>query len=473
MSQLLSRSFYTQTMKHLSKVHISHFNKFNCLSHSSFSNISHDKSQHNPLYTSYANIKAASNQNPLDEPILSSSIESPLLSHLQLIDSSNYLLPIDWTNWTEMRQIFNKLLLYYINDFCDDFSSKHSNNKLISKDFIKRTQYMLIKTNIGGKNNRGLLHFSSVLSLRKHQNKSLTPTDIHNAFTIALCIEALQSYFLVMDDIVDQSETRRGQPCWYRYPNVGLKAVNDGPIIESWVYWLIHNRIINNGNTILIDRLATLFREVNRLTLAGQATDLDLVQDREQLRDNYTLERYEAIAMYKTSFYTFYLPYASALYLVGYDDKNKYSNVLKEELNIKDDIIDDGFLFHVCRQLSIELGIKFQIDDDFLDCFGDPEITGKIGTDIQDFKCSWIVVKALELMNDKQYEILKKHYGKNDNKDVEIVKNLFKELGLENVYYQWEMDSHNRLMNMIDTLDGILPTEMFTVILDKLHKRKK
>merc|ERR1712194_744175 len=128
-----------------------------------------------------------------------------------------------------------------------------------------------------------------------------------------------------------------------------------------------------------------------------------------------TVNRYETIAMYKTSFYTFYLPYAAALYLAGYDDQTEDGR-LRQDLGIDTDsteddhVIDDGFLFHVCRQLSIDIGIKFQVDDDYLDCYGDPAVTGKVGTDIEDFKCSWIVAKALELANDDQYEVLKLHY---------------------------------------------------------------
>lgn len=44
--------------------------------------------------------------------------------------------------------------------------------------------------------------------------------------------------------------------------------------------------------------------------------------------------------------------------------------------------------------------------DDYLDCFGDPKVMGKVGTDIEECKCSWLIIQALKKCSHQQREIL-------------------------------------------------------------------
>jgi farnesyl diphosphate synthase len=53
---------------------------------------------------------------------------------------------------------------------------------------------------------------------------------------------------------------------------------------------------------------------------------------------------------------------------------------------------------------------------------------GKIGTDIEDAKCPWLVCKALELVSEDQKQILVDHYGKHEAEGAQNVEELYKEL---------------------------------------------
>lgn len=77
---------------------------------------------------------------------------------------------------------------------------------------------------------------------------------------------------------------------------------------------------------------------------------------------------------YKTAYYSFYLPIALSMILAGIKDEKVFKQALL---------------------ILLPLGEYFQVQDDYLDCYGDPAVIGKIGTDIMDNKCSWLINQAL------------------------------------------------------------------------------
>ena len=95
-----------------------------------------------------------------------------------------------------------------------------------------------------------------------------------------------------------------------------------------------------------------------------------------------------------------------------------------------------------------------------------------VGTDIQDNKCSWLVVQALDLATPSQRKILEKNYGQWDDKKVAKVKALYKELGLKEIFDKYEEQSYNEIQEELKKVDS-MPKEVFTLFLKKIYKRSK
>merc|ERR1712176_567015 len=99
--------------------------------------------------------------------------------------------------------------------------------------------------------------------------------------------------------------------------------------------------------------------------------------------------------------------------------------------------------------------------DDFLDCFGDPEVIGKIGTDIEDNKCSWLIVQALKRASEAQKDVIAANYGQNDPAKVAKIKAVYRELEMEKVYSEFEEASYKKLSSTIEGQD-LIPKGLFS-----------
>ena len=298
-----------------------------------------------------------------------------------------------------------------------------------------------------GKRTRGLTLVSSLHCLKK---EPLTDEEMNISFALGWAVEILQASFLVADDIMDQSETRRGRQCWYRAPGVGLQAVNDSIILESCVFTILRHWC---RHLPCYPDLLDLFHQVLLNTLMGQSLDMETSEKPEVDFSIFTPDRYNAIVKYKTAYYSFYLPVAVALQLAG--------------------IAGEGVHAKVCDLLS-KIGKLFQIQDDILDCYGDPAVTGKIGTDIEDNKCTWLIVQALTRANAEQLRILETNYGKKDPGKVEIVKKIFGDLDLLSMFEQYEKEEYQSICDEINRFDeSVVPGSIFLTLLNKIYQRKK
>lgn len=301
---------------------------------------------------------------------------------------------------------------------------------------------------LGGKCNRGMSVPDSVSLL---VGRPLSEEEYFHAATLGWMTELLQAFFLVSDDIMDSSITRRGSPCWYRQEGVGMIAINDAFILESGIYILLKKYF--RSHPAYID-LVELFHETTFQTEMGQLCDLLTAPEDTVNLDNFSMTKYQFIVIYKTAYYSFYLPVALALHQLN----------LATPENLKQ-----------AENILIPLGEYFQIQDDYLDNFGLPEHIGKIGTDIKDNKCSWLVNQAIELATPEQRKILEDNYGqKNDEKEA-VIKKLYNDMKLKERYEAFEEKRANEIRSMIDQIDesGGLKKGVFEVFLDKIYKRTK
>ncbi|EDO19000.1 hypothetical protein Kpol_2002p71 [Vanderwaltozyma polyspora DSM 70294] len=304
----------------------------------------------------------------------------------------------------------------------------------------------------GGKLNRGLSVVDTYAILKGYNSvDDLSKDEYRRVAVLGWCVELLQAYFLVADDMMDKSITRRGQPCWYRVEDVGEIAINDAFMLEAAIYELLKKYF--RSESYYID-LIELFHDVTFQTEMGQLLDLITAPEESVDLSKFSLEKHSFIVIFKTAYYSFYLPVALAMYVAGNHDP--------KDLKQAQDVL-------------IPLGEYFQIQDDYLDCFGTPEQIGKIGTDIQDNKCSWVVNKALQLATPEQRKLLDENYGRKNSEMEAKCKKLFNEMGIDKYYHEYEEKVAEDLRAKIAQVDESrgFKGEVLTAFLNKVYKRSK
>lgn len=220
------------------------------------------------------------------------------------------------------------------------------------------------------------------------------------ALDAALAIEIFHNFSLVHDDIMDEALVRRGEPTVHQKWDINTGILSgDAMLIRA--YQLFENY---EGETFR--ELAQLFSKTAIKVCEGQQLDVDFEE-----RDDVTIDEYLTMIECKTAVLVGAAMEMGAI-VAGADEQSKKQ------------IYEYGCL----------LGLAFQLQDDYLDIFGDFEAFGKkIGGDIIENKKTFLYLTALQnssASNAKQLRHLYSLSSENAEEKINTVTAIFKEVGV-------------------------------------------
>ncbi|MCQ2310643.1 MAG: polyprenyl synthetase family protein [Paludibacteraceae bacterium] len=179
---------------------------------------------------------------------------------------------------------------------------------------------------------------------------------------VALALEIFHNFTLLHDDVMDQADYRRGRLCVHKKWNMNTAILSgDQMLIEAYRQLA---QVQQDKLPILLD----MFNQMATEVCEGQQYDIDFEQ-----QDPITIDQYMLMIRLKTS-----VLLANALKMGAYigGANSAEQNALYE--------------------FGVHLGLAFQIQDDYLDCYGDERTFGKaIGGDIREGKKTWLWLTAM------------------------------------------------------------------------------
>ena len=216
--------------------------------------------------------------------------------------------------------------------------------------------------------------------------------NISNALDASLAIELFHNFSLIHDDIMDKAPLRRGKQTVHEKWDINTGILSgDAMLIMAY-------KLLESYNSKYFKQLTTLFSNTALEVCEGQQYDINF-----ETRVDVSVQDYVKMVKYKTAV------------LVG---TAMQMGAILAEANNEDQ--------KRCYDFGINLGIAFQLKDDYLDAFGNPENFGKqLGGDIIENKKTYLFLKAMELGSDdlknKLSDLFEKSSANNDQKIVEVI----------------------------------------------------
>jgi len=279
-------------------------------------------------------------------------------------------------------------------DFLKDYTNKINKaleNIELSKDPCNLYDPLRYFFRLGGKRIRPIL----TLLAAEHFDKN----GVTDPIQAALAVEIFHNFSLIHDDIMDEAPVRRGQQTVHKKWDQNIAILSgDVMLVKAYQY-------LNTYSPEIANQLIQVFNKTAIEVCEGQQMDMDF-----EKISNVTKEEYIRMITLKTSVLLGCALQMGAI--IGGANSKEQSDLYAYGLN---------------------LGIAFQIQDDLLDLYGDPELVGKqVGGDIVANKNTLLMIVAKEAANEKQLSTLENLYNEtNIAKKIEGIIALFKTLQVQ------------------------------------------
>ena len=240
----------------------------------------------------------------------------------------------------------------------------------------------------------------------------------------AAALEVFHSFTLIHDDIMDKAPVRRGVPTVYKKWDENT-AILSGDVMSIESY-----KLLAKAPAAVLPAALELFSTTAAQVCEGQQYDMDF-EDMESV----PMEDYLKMIGLKTAVLIACSAKMGALIAGASEDK---CNLL--------------------YKFGYDLGLAFQIADDWLDTYGDPAVFGKsIGGDIVNNKKTWLLTKAFEKIGDMRQELLTAMDMPVETEEekaikVETVKKIYDNLGIGEDAKQEIINLHKQAMESIAAL---------------------
>ena len=274
--------------------------------------------------------------------------------------------------------------------FYQDCISQHFDSIVLSqnpKNLYEPISYILA---LGGKWLRPVLTLMTA---------EIFGADYKKALSAATAVEVFHNFSLIHDDIMDDAPLRRGQQTVHEKWDINTGILSgDAMLILAYQYF-------ENYPAPVFMELAKLFSKTALEVCEGQQYDVDF-----ETRDDVTQEEYLKMIEFKTAVL---VAAAMKMGAIVAETSEKNANSI--------------------YNFGLNLGIAFQLQDDYLDAFGDPETFGKqVGGDIIENKKTYLYLKAMEFSSPENKEQIAHLFSiqpKDNTQKIANVKQLFVETG--------------------------------------------